>query len=236
MKKNRNKVLIIGASGSVGNVIQKDFIEKKIEPILIDKINLKKKNFYKCNLNSSSKINNIFNRLFKKYPHLNILINCSGFIHSELSLNFLSQKTHNEKNLRKVFEENLLVPYMSSVIFAKKLFLSRSDGVIINFSSVNSRGVEGQSAYSASKKGIEVLTKVWAKEFSGTNIRFACISPGYMNFESTVKKTTKMRLNKVINQNPMRRLGEGSELVQAINFIIENKYFNGKTLKLDGGF
>ena len=44
-----------------------------------------------------------------------------------------------------------------------------------------------------------------------------------------------MQIKKIINENPTKRLGKIEELIKAIFFIIENDYFNGKTLFLDGG-
>ena len=34
---------------------------------------------------------------------------------------------------------------------------------------------------------------------------------------------------------PVSRLGELNELLSAVEFIIQNEYFNGKVLALDGG-
>ena len=34
---------------------------------------------------------------------------------------------------------------------------------------------------------------------------------------------------------PLGKLGELEELLSAVEFIIQNEYFNGKTLAVDGG-
>ena len=56
-----------------------------------------------------------------------------------------------------------------------------------------------------------------------------------MDVKSTIAKTSKIQIKKIINNNPTKRLGKINELIKAIFFIIENDYFNGKTLYLDGG-
>ncbi|WP_440934654.1 SDR family NAD(P)-dependent oxidoreductase [Candidatus Pelagibacter sp.] len=235
MQLKENEILIIGSEGSIGSSISKKLIQKKLNPILIDEKKLKKKNYHRVRLKDSAQIEKLFKKIFKLYPKIKILINCCGFIHSELSYNFLEKRIHNEKYLRKIFNENLFIPYLSSIIFAYKLFEKRSAGLVINFSSTNSKGQIGQAAYSASKKGIEILTKVWAKEFSNTQIRFSCVAPGYIKIKSTLNKTSKMQIKRIIDNNPTKRLGDIEELIKAIFFIIENDYFNGKTLFLDGG-
>ena len=111
----------------------------------------------------------------------------------------------------------------------------KKNKVIINFSSVNSQGILGQGAYSASKKAVEVLTKVWSKELSPFKIRVACVSPGYINLQSTMENTSKKNRSKIINEIPLKKFGDLKDLISSIDFIIKNKYFNGKTLKIDGG-
>jgi len=235
MQLKKSEILILGAGGSIGAAMSEELKRKNFNPLLSDKKNMKKNNFYKAELKNTKSINNFYKRIFKNNSKIKILINCSGYIHSELSYNFIKNEFHNENNLFKIFNENLTIPYLATVLFAKNLFLKRSKGLIINFSSTNSNGQIGQAAYSASKKGIEILTKVWAKEFSSTGIRFACIAPGYISLKSTFKNTSGSQIKKVINENPSGRLGTIQELIKAIYFIIENDYFNGKTLYLDGG-
>ena len=231
----KNEILIIGSEGSIGSKISEKLTKDKLDPILIDAKKSKKKNFFYAKLKNSNQIEKLFNKILRSHPKIKVLINCCGYIHSELSYNFLTNKIHNEEKLKKIFNENLIIPYLSSIIFAKKLYQKRSAGLIINFSSVNSKGQVGQTAYSASKKGIEILTDVWAREFSNTQIRFSCVAPGYMDVKSTIAKTSKVQIKKIINNNPTKRLGKINELIKAIFFIIENDYFNGKTLYLDGG-
>ena len=107
--------------------------------------------------------------------------------------------------------------------------------MIINFSSINSKGVKGQAAYSSSKKAIETFSKVLAQELGILKIRVVCIAPGYFDLVSTNKNLSKNNKNSLINETPLRRFGKIKELIEAINFIISNKFFNGKILKIDGG-
>ena len=112
---------------------------------------------------------------------------------------------------------------------------NRNPGLIINISSIASEGNEGQSAYSAAKAGINALTFTWAKELSRFNIRVAGISPGFFSTESTYQSINKSYIEHIKKNTPSKRLGKISELIQGIDFIIKNKFFNGKILKIDGG-
>ena len=179
----------------------------------------------------------ISNKIKKKYKNIDILINAAGHIHNELFVNYKNEfKYHKSTTWKKTINSNL-----NSVFFSTKNFLpllmesNNSDKLIINFSSVNSDGIVGQAAYSASKKAVEILTKVWAKEFAPFKIRVACISPGYINTESTLKNTKEKSRKKILEEIPSKRFGEINEILNSLNFILNNRYFNGKILKIDGG-
>ena len=82
---------------------------------------------------------------------------------------------------------NLKAPYFISSLAAQDMIKNRREGVIINISSIASRGNSGQSVYSSSKAGLETLTKVWAQELGPFGIRCAAVAPGYIETNSTKK-------------------------------------------------
>ena len=93
----------------------------------------------------------------------------------------------------------------------------------------------GQSAYSASKAAVEIFTKVLALELASFKFRTACISPGYINVDSTIKSIKKVKLDKIIQSIPLKKMGTPNDVAKGIDYVINNKYFNGKVLKIDGG-
>ena len=112
---------------------------------------------------------------------------------------------------------------------------NRKKGLIINISSLSSKGNQGQSAYSAAKSSIEILTKIWSKELAPFGIRVTCIAPGFFETQSMKKEMSLSQINHIKSNTPLKRLGKTSEIVSAIKFIINNKFFNGKVLPIDGG-
>ncbi|MGK0289185.1 MAG: 3-oxoacyl-[acyl-carrier protein] reductase [bacterium] len=106
--------------------------------------------------------------------------------------------------------------------------------VIINLSSISQSGNAGQTNYSAAKAGVSSMTVVWAKELGAFGIRVAAIAPGFMKTDMVdsihpdiVKKMTKFI--------PLQRMGEPDEVSKAAIFIVENDYYTGRVLELDGG-
>lgn len=233
------KIIISGCSGSMGSYLLEYYKKKKYKVIGLD-INspkIKGVDFYRVDLLNLKKLQNIYKKILKKYNKVNILINAAGLIHNELFLNASrSFKTHNYNNWKKVFKNNVDITFINSKIFIDTFINNFSeDKIIINFSSVNSSGIIGQSAYSSAKAAIETFTKVLSKELSSLNFRVACISPGYFNLKSTLKNVNKKNLEKIIENIPVRKLGNVKDIAHAIDFIIKTKYFNGKILNLDGG-
>ena len=112
---------------------------------------------------------------------------------------------------------------------------TRTRGVVINISSVSASGNAGQSAYSAAKAGVESLTVTWAKELGPWGIRVAGLAPGFTETPSTHNAIAENILEQIRKEVPIGRLGEPSEVAHAVQFLIENDYINGVTLKLDGG-
>lgn len=167
----------------------------------------------------------------------NVLINNAGWIHSEPLFNLLSKedKKHSGENWDKVIDVNLTSVFNVTSCFVEQLIAEKREGIIINISSISAGGNIGQSAYSAAKAGVEALTKTWSKELGMFKIRCACIAPGFFDTPSTRAGLNDHMLKKWEKSVPLGRLGNLSELASAVRFIIENDYYNGKVLQLDGG-
>jgi len=239
------RIIITGASGSIGSEIVKYF-HKKNDLICIDinKKNLnilknkyKKIKIYQCDLTNQKNVDQLMKNLNIKYKYFDILINNAGMIYSHPMIKLSSKglKSHSYTNWKKVLDINLNSIFLFSSKIIENFCNNRTKGLIINISSISAKGNKGQSAYSVAKSGIEILTKIWAQELSSFNIRVACIAPGFFNTKSTHNSLSKFQIDHLKNSTPSKRLGATKELILAINFIIKNKFFNGKILSLDGG-
>lgn len=111
----------------------------------------------------------------------------------------------------------------------------RKKGTIINFSSISATGNPGQIAYSASKVAIETMTTVLSKELSPFGIRVSTIAPGFIDTESTKNNVSEDQLKKIRSKVPLKELGNLEDVWNTVNFIINTRYINGKTISLDGG-
>lgn len=166
-----------------------------------------------------------------------VLVNNAGVIHSEPLVNLLNREDplHGIESWRRTLSGNLDATFFVTRAVAGAWIRARKRGVVVNVSSISSRGNAGQSAYSAAKAGINALTSTWSKELGHFGLRFNSVAPGFFDTPSTRRSVAEARLAQIAKSVPLGRLGELSELYSAIRFLIENDYANGMILGLDGG-
>ena len=110
---------------------------------------------------------------------------------------------------------------------------------IINISSVLGLTTGGlpQAAYSASKAGLNGLTRDLAQQWTGRKgIRVNSVAPGFFVSEMTDTYQPGY-LEKVTARVPAGRMGDGRELAATVVFLASDAagYVTGQTLPVDGG-
>ena len=120
---------------------------------------------------------------------------------------------------------------------ALKVMSKKKFGAVVNISSiVGEMGNPGQTNYSASKGGVNTMTKAFAKEGSARAIRFNCVTPGFIRTDMTdeLKQEVKDEYTRNI---PLKRFGEAAEVADAVAFLLSDHstYITGEILKVNGG-
>jgi NAD(P)-dependent dehydrogenase (short-subunit alcohol dehydrogenase family) len=116
---------------------------------------------------------------------------------------------------------------------------ARRWGRIVNLSSVFSLVTrESRAAYSATKSGLNGLTRTCAVELAPDNILVNALCPGYVETEMTRRNNTPADLEAIAATIPLRRLAEPAEIARVAGFLCseENTYCTGQMLVVDGGF
>jgi 3-oxoacyl-[acyl-carrier protein] reductase len=108
-------------------------------------------------------------------------------------------------------------------------------GRIIHFSSAAGMHVApGTLAYSTSKTALLGMSRVFATEYARFGITSNVLVNGYFNtgmYHALSEKAQK----KLIDSIPSRRLGDPSNIVNAVEFLMKSEYVNGSTIHIDGG-
>ncbi|MGM0518832.1 MAG: 3-oxoacyl-ACP reductase FabG [Campylobacterota bacterium] len=161
---------------------------------------------------------------------LSYLVNNAGITKDKLALR-MSVKDFND-----VISANLTSAFIgckaSLKVMGKKRF-----GSIVNISSiVGEMGNAGQTNYSASKGGLNAMTKSFAKEAAPRGIRYNAVTPGFIQTDMTdeLKEEVKEEYEKNI---PLSRFGQPKEIADAVAFLLSDhsSYITGEILKVNGG-
>ncbi len=217
----------IGAKPYVLDVLQENIDELEKEMGISGKV---------VDVTDESQVVSFFKEYTDKNGPPDVLINNAGITADGL---FVRKKGEEMKKLsmsawQKVIDVNLTGVFLCGREAAAQMVDHEVKGVIINISSISRAGNFGQTNYSASKAGVAAMTVSWAKELARNNIRVGAIAPGYINTEMVAKIDSSV-IDKITAQIPVGRLGEMSEISQAVRFIIECDFFNGRVMEVDGG-
>jgi 3-oxoacyl-[acyl-carrier protein] reductase len=168
---------------------------------------------------------------------IDVLINNAGIVKDGLLIKSKDGAVTGKMTLdqwQAVIDINLTGVFLCGREAAERMVKRGQGGVIINISSVSRHGNPGQTNYSATKAGVAAMAEVWAKELARYGIRTGSIAPGYTRTDILAAMRPEI-LEKLTAQVPLRRLGEASEIAHAAIFIVENDFFTGRCVDVDGG-
>lgn len=167
-------------------------------------------------------------RIMETFGHIDILVNCAGITKDRLIAMM------KEDGFDAVINVNLKGTF-NMIKHCTPVFMKQRSGKIINLASVSGIiGNAGQANYSASKAGIIGLTKSVAKELAGRGVCCNAVAPGFVETEMTANLSKN---NKLVDQIPMKRMGQPEEVAELIAFLASpvSDYITGEVIKIDGG-
>jgi NAD(P)-dependent dehydrogenase (short-subunit alcohol dehydrogenase family) len=139
-------------------------------------------------------------------------------------------------------EETLQINLIGPVRLIKRVapqMIERNYGRIVNISSIWSAVSKPRRVtYSASKSGLNGLTRAVAVELAPFNILVNSVAPGYVNTELTRQNNSEEEISIIRKSIPMQRLAQPEEIAELVCFLCSerNTYITGQTIVIDGGF
>lgn len=190
-----------------------------------------------CDLSDAADTEAKIQVFHEKIGAFDAVVNCAGLIANSPLISFVDGRlVHHDPGLwDRVLASCLSSAFYVTACTVRRMVEAAKKGVIINISSVCSRGNPGQVAYSAAKAGMNGMTAALAKELGPMGIRVMAVAPGYFDTASTRDHVAAPKLKEIRNAVPLRRLGRLEEAASAVRFVLSNEYVNGKILELDGG-
>lgn len=192
---------------------------------------------YICNVADEKAVESTFEAIRQDFGRIDALINNAGIIRDGLMV----KAKHGEVSKRMTLQEwqsvidvNLTGVFLCGREAATHMIQAQRGGCIINISSLSRAGNVGQSNYSAAKAGVVALASGWARELARYQIRTGAIAPGFIETEMTGSMKPEA-LERMTAGIPLKRAGQPDHIAQAVAFILENDYFSGRVIEVDGG-
>ena len=250
MQLRGSVIAITGAAQGLGRAMAQEVAEQGASVALIDmqKEPLEqaakelrslgiKAEYYVVNVTNEAEVEVAFADIGMDFGQLNGLINSAGIMRDGMLLKVKEGKVvskMSKEQFQSVLDVNVTGTFLCGREAAKQMIESKSDGVIINISSVSRAGNMGQTNYSASKAAVATMTVSWGKELARFGIRTGCIAPGLVETAMAAQMRPEIR-EAFLSSVPLRRLANVEELAHTAKYIFENDYFTGRTIELDGG-
>ncbi|WP_454016809.1 SDR family NAD(P)-dependent oxidoreductase [Azospirillum sp. Marseille-Q6669] len=145
--------------------------------------------------------------------------------------------TFPEIDVEEVIQVNLTGAIQVARAFLRAKLMKRGPGRIVNISSIiGQRGYNGLSVYSASKAGLDGLTRALAREVGRLQVTVNSVAPGYLATEMSGTLADGQR-DQIVRRTPLGRLGDVADVVPVVRFLLGDGagFVTGQTIVVDGG-
>ena len=231
--------IVTGGTRGIGKAIVYEFCKKNIKVVLnyknSDKIANEIKNelkdkveIFKADVSKRDEVKKLVNFTLEKFGKIDILVNNAGISQEKMFIDLTDEDWNNmiNTNLTSVFytiQETL------------PIMIHNKNGCIINISSIY--GLTGGSCevhYSASKAGIDGLTKGLAKEVGPSNIRINSIAPGAIDTDMN-KDVTEEEWKQIEYETPLNKRGKPEDIARCAAWLVDDEFTTGQVISPNGG-
>lgn len=240
----RKTVLVTGASRGIGKAVAIKFAKKGYNVVIscvhraeqLEQTRREIESFqapclaYLGDMGDLKSCETLFSQIRSRFGGVDVLVNNAGISYIGLLQDMTSEDWERmlHVNLTSVFNCcKLAIPYM----------VRQKQGKIVNVSSVwGVVGASCETAYSATKGGINALTKALAKELAPSNIQVNAVACGAIDTEMN-QWMEEDELIAMVEDIPAGRLGSAEEVADLVYHLgYKNAYLTGQVIGLDGGW
>ena len=183
-----------------------------------------------ADVGAAPEVDRMFETVLERFPRLHILVNNAG-IQTWKSLLYLE-----ERDWDRVIATNLKGCFLCTQRAARHM-KAAGGGRIVNIGSGSNKIAFPKLVdYTASRGGIEMLTKVAAVEVGPYRITVNCVAPGAIETERTRTEAQDFA-GTWAKLTPLGRIGTPLDVGRAVVFFASESagFITGQTLWVDGG-
>lgn len=178
-----------------------------------------------------SEVHAMFAEVAARWKGIDILVNNAG-INRDSAFDDMTDADWDD-----VLSTNLKGPFLCSQAAVRLMRGEGSGGRIVNISAVTSlAGREGACNYSASKAGLNALTRCLAVEL-GPDIAVNAIALGFFESPLVHEVFSREQIAAVENSLPIGRMGRFEEVAGLVRYLCSDAaaFLTGEVISLDGG-
>lgn len=185
-------------------------------------------------LTTSGAIEEVMKEVCAVYGHVDILLNFAGIVRKEATLQI------QEECYDAVMDINLKACFFLSQAVIKQFLKQGQGGKIINASSILSQQSSNDFLpFTASKGGLEAITKALANEFAQEDIQVNAISFGYMTTGTSLQVDAEGEYDhSILKRIPAQRWGCYKDVDGLLLLLASSasNYITGCIIPIDGGY
>lgn len=186
----------------------------------------------KADVSRKNDVENMVKKTIAELGDIDVLINNAGILARGPLL-------ETEEDIwDKLIDTNLKGCYLCSQAVGRTM-VKRKKGNIINIASIAGlKPIPLRTAYSISKAGVIMLTRVLARELGSYNIRVNAIAPGTVRTRMSEATRSGPEAPEILANISLGRFGETNDVIGAALFLASDaaSWITGHTLLIDGGF
>lgn len=237
----RNVALVTGATGAIGRAVSLSLAEAGFEMWLgcrsreHEAGDLRKNilslgghaEVFTCDVTDYESCQSKIGRLTAERGPVSTFVHCAGIVRHLLLLRTMPD------DWKAIMATNLGGFYNVSRLVLRGMIQHRRGSIVAIGSVVGHRGLEGHTAYTASKAGLVGAVRSLAREMGSYNIRVNVVSPGWITSGMNIGPPP----DRVLQRIPLQRAGNPEDVAPLVRFLCSPAaaYITGAEIPVSGG-